>query len=94
MRANVHCGSDVLAKKILENGHDRILQYGIARDWKRNDVERLFRAMSVEGHLDEAPVINGSGFPSYYVRVNDWRLLYVLESNLVNRSPVENITCW
>ncbi|XP_063864598.1 recQ-like DNA helicase BLM isoform X1 [Scylla paramamosain] len=55
-------------KKIMENGHDRLSLHGIGKDFGRNDIERLFRRLVLEGYLQEDMVVSRDDMTFAYLR--------------------------
>jgi bloom syndrome protein len=54
-------------KKISENGHDDLREYGAGKDLDRGDIERLFGRLLSEDVLRENNVVNKSGFAHQYI---------------------------
>ena len=61
-------GSNI-SRKITDFGTDKIKHFGAGKDLRRNDLERLFQMLIMDGGLKEVQVKNGQGFPLTYVRV-------------------------
>ncbi|KAG0728059.1 Bloom syndrome [Chionoecetes opilio] len=55
-------------KKILDNGHDRLPLHGIGKELGRNDIERLFRRLVLEGYLHEDLVVGKEDMAFAYMR--------------------------
>jgi bloom syndrome protein len=68
----LHC-VDVLrggkSKKVLEQGHDAVPEYGAAKAIPRGEVERIFARLLSEDALQEHNVLNRSGFANQYLHV-------------------------
>ncbi|KAF2237454.1 hypothetical protein EV356DRAFT_462310 [Viridothelium virens] len=66
----LHC-VDILRgsknKKITQERHDQLEEYGVGRDLDRGDVERLFYRLLSEDALQERNVVNKAGFPIQYI---------------------------
>ena len=54
-------------KKVTDNGHDDIEEYGVGRDLDRGDIERLFYRLLSEEAIREDNVVNKMGFANQYV---------------------------
>ncbi|XP_042204924.1 Bloom syndrome protein homolog isoform X2 [Homarus americanus] len=59
-------GSEI--KKVMENGHNRHSLHGIGKSWARNDAERLFRRLVLEGYLQEDMVVFRDEMACAYLR--------------------------
>ncbi|XP_050687187.1 recQ-like DNA helicase Blm isoform X2 [Eriocheir sinensis] len=55
-------------KKVLTNGHDRLPLHGLGKDFGRNDAERLFRRLVLEGYLREDLVVSRDDLTFVYIR--------------------------
>lgn len=64
-------------KKVTENGHNDLREYGCGKELDRGDIERLFGRLVSEDALREDNVINKSGFAHQYIvlgqKCNDYR---------------------
>ena len=54
-------------KKINENGHSDLREYGCGKNLDRGDIERLFSRLVSEGVLREDNVVNKAGFACQYI---------------------------
>ena len=57
-------------KKITDQRHSEVPEYGFASNIERGDVERIFYRLLSEDALSEENVINKSGFANQYVHVS------------------------
>lgn len=56
-------------KKVVDSGHDRLVNHGKGKSLDRADVERLFAELLSEGGLKEYNEMNRSGFANQYMEV-------------------------
>ncbi|KAK8726686.1 hypothetical protein OTU49_009995 [Cherax quadricarinatus] len=56
------------AKKVMDSGHNRHSLHGIGKSWTRNDAERLFRRLVLEGYLQEEMVVIRDEMACAYLR--------------------------
>ena len=64
---DVFCG--VNQKKIRDNGHEDLPEFGAGSDLDKGSVERLFYRLLTEDALEEMNVMNRSGFASQYIKL-------------------------
>ncbi|XP_069186238.1 recQ-like DNA helicase BLM isoform X1 [Procambarus clarkii] len=56
------------AKKVMDSGHNRHSLHGKGKSWSRNDAERLFRRLVLEGYLQEDMVVIRDEMTCAYLR--------------------------